>query len=202
MRNHPLLVILMAFTVMGSSRCVTNRVTPDSSMLAIAANDATVIIDGCGQQPMVGSTYCRVTEGNPTAQHKVSIIVPPSKCLSDKSCVSIKVFYADGSPDLGFEVPVGITRQDILWSDLVHRATFEKNDRGQWIVIVDYKWLDQDGREQRTRIEGNLIMRVLSASYVPLHQIKADPAFVWRWVDNGVEYAMTTAGRAYAGTRQ
>lgn len=191
-------ILLSALCLMGLSRCQDGRVKPDVSISAIEANDATVLIDGCGNQPAVGYTYCRVREGDPTTG-TISVVVPPSVCLSKTSCASLQVFFpTGGNLTLGVTVPAGQERVAIAWSDLVKRTNFLKDDRGFWPVLLTWKWLDPNGVEQTTTAEGEIRMRVLGAGYLSLSAVTDSPDFAWRWSDARGHYGVATSGRATA----
>lgn len=168
-----------------------------SPVFAMDANDATAIIEGCGSQPIVGYTYCKVREGDPTTG-TIKIKVPLAAC-ERQSCANVKVFFPDGSPTLGLELPRGETEIEISWKDIVKKDTFEKDARGFWPVLVEWFWVDANGFENRTIVEGEIRMRVLSREYIPLHEIRDAVQFGWRWYDNDGVYRMSTAGRAWAG---
>jgi len=189
-------VPLVAFLGLGASKC-THGVRPDSStVFAAEANDKTVIIEGCGSQPVVGYTYCRMREGGPTSG-KITLIAPPVKCQTEP-CVSFTLFFPDGSPSLGYTLPMGQTRLDVPWRELTKTDTFNKQQRGFWPVVMKWKWLDINGREYESYSEGEIRLRVLSSNYVPLHEIRAVPNFVWAWGEGKNQFRMTTAGRSSA----
>lgn len=189
-------VPLVAIFALGASQCNTVRVD-SSAVFAAEAGDKTVIIEGCGNQPVVGYTYCRVREGDPTTG-KITFIAPPVKC-NTKPCVSFTLFFPDGSPSLGFQLPDNTTRLDVPWSDLTKTIGFNRQQRGFWPVVMRWKWLSAaDGREYESYAEGEIRLRVLSANYLPLNEIHDDPNFAWAWVDGKKHFKMTTAGRAAA----
>jgi hypothetical protein len=173
------------------------RVRPDASAYAADANDATVIIEGCGSQPVVGYTYCRMPEGQDATALTLTLHSPPKiKCVTEP-CVSFTIFYPDGTPSLS--VPASLTGMTTLkWSELVKRGTFQVNDRGFWPVIMEWKYLDLDGVERSSIAEGEIRMRVLKRSYVPLHTATSSPEFAWNWTARGLTMGLATSGRAMA----
>lgn len=186
---------LIAFCAMGASQCA-HTVEPDiSPVFAAEAGDKTVIIEGCGSQPVVGYTYCRMREDVAT-QGKITLIAPPTECPED-SCASFIVYMPDGSPSVGYQLKRGVTRQDVLWKDLVKTDTFQKSQRGFWPVVMRWKWMSAaDGKEYESYAEGEIRLRVMAANYSALNEIHDDPNFVWAWTDGKQHFRMTTAGRA------
>ena len=197
MRTLIFVAALGVFTL-GASRCSKYAVHIDTSpVFAQEANDATVIIEGCGSQPVVGYTYCRVREGDPTSG-TLRLAIPPTACQK-ASCAQVTVFFPDGTPSLGFAVPRGVTHLDLEWKQMVKRPTFEKLDRGFWPILLEWWWIDADGNEHRSVAEGEIRMRVIGTSYVPLHEVEESNEYAWRWQDENGRYRMTTAGRAWSG---
>lgn len=189
-----LMVILAAFCFLGASRCA-NMVRPDSSALAAEMNDATVMIEGCGNQPIVGYTYCRVTEGQSTEGNNLILLSPPTVCKSEP-CVVFNIYMPQGQDDFSVSVPMGQTRTMLPWGKILNRPTFEKGDRGFWGIVMKWKWLDLEGKEYESIAEGEIRMRVLSRDYERLDNGDENSAFVWKWRDLSFNYRMTTAGRA------
>lgn len=180
--------------------CVDPRLKPDESMLAFQAKDHTVFIEGCGNQSIVGFTYCRKKAGD-ASNDSIYLHVPPALCGPEDTspCVRYEIYYPNGEPSFGKEVPRGTTKVQIPWAQLIKRNEFSKGDRGNWSMNVWVKWIDQDEREQESLLNGEIILRVYDADYTPLDAIDGNPNFVWTWVDDGNVFKMTTAGRAYTG---
>jgi hypothetical protein len=193
-----LLITLCAVLLLGMSRCAAVQPDP-SQVFAMEANDATVMISGCGSQPVVGYTYCRVEEGQ-AGDLSLTLHAPPVKCRS-RPCVSFRIFYPSGHPTEGVTVPDGQTAVTIPWKNLLQRDTFGVGDRGFWPVVMEWKWLDAQGNEHTSVAEGEIRLRVLSRGYEPLHEVTDHPAFAWRWTDSGHEFRLSTAGRASVGSR-
>lgn len=187
----------MMLLALGAAQC-SQYVRPDSSsVFAAEAGDKTVIIEGCGFQPVVGYTYCRMRENAPTVG-TFALIAPPTDCNGD-SCVSFTLFMPDGQPSLGYQVPKKTTRLTVPWKDLVKAETFQKSHRGFWPVVMRWKWLSKtDGREYESYAEGEIRLRVLAANYVNLNEIKSDDNYAWSWSEGKQNYRMTTTGRAAA----
>lgn len=197
------LVPFLGIFCLGASECSTPVVQPDSSAYAIESNDPTVIIWGCGSQPVTGFTYCRKREGQ-TTNEGISFVVPPLECGEDV-CAELKIFFPDGSPTLSYLIPKCVdqegkpcgTRKTVSWKEIVKNDTFQRDQRGFWPIIMKFKWIGPDERQHETVIEGEIRLRVLGQSYVPLHEVREDINFVWKWKDYaGHEFRMTTAGRA------
>ncbi len=165
---------------------------------AVVAGDATGLVEGCGAQPIVGFTYCRVVEGD-AAEQKLAFIGPPAKCAREDACVFVKVFTAGGQVAWGGMIKKGETRVEVPWKAVLGGERFEALHKGWWAWNVDVLWTDADGNERRSRAQGDLILRVFPKGYTPLDRVKDDPAFAWIWTDSGREYKMTTGLRAYTG---
>jgi len=194
--------VVLAFLGLGAARCAHPVKVQDGSAMASESNDATVIIEGCGNQAVVGYTYCRVPAGSNAETKVVTLIAPPSDCDDKTSCVSFKVYFPDGSqPAYGIEVPKGQTRVTVAWSKLLNRTTFETADRGFWPVIMTVKWTAPDRQPKQTLVEGELRLRVTNVGYEALNSVEQNENYAWAWNDKQMNYRMTTAGRAYAGKR-
>lgn len=158
--------------------------------------DASAIIEGCGHQPIVGFTYCRVEAGS-SASQMLSFIGPPSKCDQAQGCVYFKVWDGSGQVVWGGSIPKGQTRVSVAWSALLSGASFQVNHRGTWTWNETVYWRDTDGRERISKAQGDLVLRVYQSGYIPLQEVGSDPAFVWTWVDGNCVYKMTSGLRAY-----
>jgi hypothetical protein len=180
------------------------RVSDDAVPAAILSGDATGLVEGCGAQPIVGFTYCRVVEGD-AADQTISFIGPPAQCSDPKACVYIKVFNQAGQIAWGDGIPKGKTRIYVAWRDLLGCApapapcSFEKGHRGTWTFNHEVHSLDQAGHDRVEISQGDIVLRVYSKGYTPLNLVEHDPNFVWEWQDGGFIYRMTAGLRAYVG---
>lgn len=172
----------------------------DESMAAIEAGDYTALVQGCGNQLVPGYTYCRKTEGE--IANDSLIFVGPSNivCSDNESCIHIKIFFPDQTPALGVAIPKGKSQIVVPWQDILKKSTYEITDRGFWPFIYSMKFMDDKGQEQETRTEGEIRMRVLRKSYIPLNDVSSDSNFVWKWKFGSVPVRMTTGGRTYVGS--
>lgn len=171
-------------------------VDPDAVTKSTILNgDATSMVEGCGQQPIVGFTYCRVTEGD-TAAQGLWFIGPPAECNRDQ-CVFIKVYNEQGQVAWGGAIPKGHTRVFVPWSTLVSRATFQVGDRGFWSFNTQVFWLDSNQKENSSTSQGDILLRIYSKGYIPLNAVKDDPNFAWEWSEGGHTYKVTAGLRAY-----
>lgn len=187
---------LALIVTLSLAACKTSPTVVDSSMSAMASGDATALISGCGSQPIVGYAYCRVGEGAATNQQAVTFYGPPASC-KEGPCTSILIFSPTGDPTYSVSIARDKTAVSVPLSDLTHKPAFEKLDRGYWPFVTKTRWTDDQGLEHETTQEGEIRLRVLSASYVPLNEAKDNPAFGWEWVDAGHTFKMSTAGRAH-----
>ena len=60
-------------------------------------------------------------------------------------------------------------------------------------------WIDKEGRGRNSVAQGDVLLRVFRAGYIPLENVREDPNYVWKWHDNGYTYRMTTGLRAFVG---
>lgn len=160
-------------------------------------NDVTGLAEGCGQQPSPLGMFCHVEEGS-AADKVVWFIGPPAQCERE-ACVYIKIINSQGQIVAGPSIPKGKTRVAVPWSTLLSRDTFQIGDRGTWTFITTVYYVDKDGREHKSDSLGDIILRVFRQGYVPLHNVKSDPNFVWTWSEGPVIYRMTSGLRAYVG---
>lgn len=171
--------------------CARGRVTPDLvSESSAMDNDATVVIQGCGNQPIVGFTYCRVAEGDST-DDKIYFLGPPSRCQRE-ACVFMKVYDNQGTQVWGGSVPRGKTQIGVSWRELLSQsqglentqtsqAYFDLSHRGFWSVNQLVYWRDKDGNERQSQAQGDIVLRIYKQSYTPLQEIADDPNFVWKY---------------------
>jgi hypothetical protein len=186
---------------MGATNCAQNRVMSDAQASAIESGDETGLIEGCGQQVTSGLTFCRKQEGD-AGTDAVYFIAPPAKCLGDGPCVSFKIYFPDDTPTYGDTIAQGATRsKPITWATLLHKPTFDLSDRGLWPFSYDVKWIDQNGKEQHSYSDGEIVLRVYKKGYLPLAQVQGDPNFVWSWLENGIPVKMTTGMRVWVGKK-
>lgn len=171
------------------------HVSPDKAMAAIEAGDYTSILSGCGSQPIVGFLYCRVKEGDNTSL-SFDVIGPPAKCKQDK-CVFFKIFNVQGEVAYSGALEKGKTRVTVLWMDLTKEPAFKVGDRGFWTMNHEVHWEDKDGNERVSYSQGEILLRVYKAGYIPLHEAKEDPNYVWTWKDGNRLFRMTTGLRAF-----
>lgn len=194
-----MLIILAASGLcLGAATCSPIRIDP--SVAAVVANDKTAIIEGCGHQPIVGYTYCRVMEGD-ASNVVLKLHLPPAKCRSE-SCASYKFLNQTGDLVFGGTLPKGQTVVVIPWEKLTGKPVFDVNDRGYWAYLYEVYWTGPDGRDYATTAEGEIRMRVHRKDYAPLHAIPGDAAFGWSWIDDGRIFLFSTAGRAYTGLQR
>jgi hypothetical protein len=170
----------------------------DSIIEPLIAGDATGLVEGCGAQPIVGFTYCRVVEGD-AADQALSFIGPPAKCSDPNSCVFVKVFDQSGQGPVGFSIPKGQTRVSVPWKTLLGSDQFQVLHRGFWSFVTEVHWTDADNHDRVSRSKGDIVLRVYKKGYVPLDKVSSDPAFTWQWVDGAYQYKMTSGLRAYIG---
>lgn len=177
----------------GRAASIIDSVTESSVM----DGDATSIIEGCGWQPIVGFTYCRQAEGD-AADKSLWFVGPPAKCGRD-ACVYFKVWNNQGQLVWGGSLAKGKTRIEVPWKTILARDTFELMSRGFWTVNTVVYWTDPDGRERESTSQGDIVLRVHKAAYVPLHTVADDPNYLWTWTEGKRIYKVTSGLRAYVG---
>lgn len=188
------LIAMVFLTFLGASNCGVKRLKPDTGVSAVVAGDSTALVEGCGNQPVAGFTYCRKQEGDATGE-KLWFHAPPAECPGDDPCVSLKI-YRQGEEPLGFVFPQGTVKLGVEWKRLTGKNTFDRLDRGFWPYDYTIRWLGEDKREHVTFVDGEVRLVVFTADYVPLHEARDDPNFAWKWSEGDCLFAMTTGGRA------
>lgn len=158
--------------------------------------DITSMVEGCGNQPFVGGTFCRQTEGD-AAGTSLWLIGPPAKCTKSEGCVYFKIYNNKGSLVFGGVLPPKSTRLEVPWKALLQRDTFEMGDRGFWVLRTEVYWLDEKGFEHEAVSQADIVLRVTRKEYVPLNMVEFDPNFVWEWCENGYQYKVTSGLRAF-----
>ncbi len=194
------IVCIISFLALGVSSCESvQKLLIDPSMAATKANDSTVIVEGCGNQPIVGYTYCRKSVG-PVGKETIRVHVPQGKCQSG-DCTSVQIYFPNGSPTIGRTVPRDKGFVTFSWEEILQKKDFSTNDRGFWTIITITKFVGQDGIEREVAEEGEIRLRVLSRNYVPLISTQSSEYFVWDWLYGNCEMKKTTAGRTFVGCR-
>lgn len=193
-----LILFSLAFLAWCNVSCAANkgRVALDPvTSSTVLDGDATAIVEGCEQQPIVGFTYCRFQEGE-SAYKFLWFIGPPSKC-DREACVYIKVWNGEGNLVWGGSIPKDKTRVSVSWKTLLSAPTFDSGKRGFWTFNEQVYWKDPDGRERVSTAQGDIVVRVYRSGYLPLDKVANDPSYVWKWYDNGFFYQMTSGLRAF-----
>lgn len=158
--------------------------------------DATGIVEGCGNQPIIGFTYCRVTEGD-NASQSIYFMGPPARCDRKEGCVFIKLWNNSGQLVWGDVIPKGSTRVGVPWKVLLSSPTFEIGHRGFWTWNTEVYFKGPDGRERVSKSQGDIVLRAYRKGYAPLHNVEFDPSFVWSWTEGDYLYKMTSGLRAF-----
>ena len=187
-----LLILCDSACAMSRCRVAVDPVTAST----VNDGDATGMVQGCGNQPIVGFTYCRMQEGQSSNQ-MIHFIGLPSKCDQKEACVFIKVFNNQGQVAWGGSIEKGKTQVAIDWSTLVSSPTFQVGHRGFWTWNETVYWKDTDGKERISTAQGDIILHVYRAGYIPLAQVESDSAFVWSWISGNCTFKVTSGLRAF-----
>ena len=200
-----LILLAVIFFMASMESCKSGGYKKDQAMADIGARDTaqvgdtSVPIEGCGNQPIVGYTYCRIT-ANAVMPGSITVSVPPAQCRED-NCVQWKLYRPDGQEHLGGLVPKGQTKVTIPWRQILGRESVTTGDRGFWPIKVWVRWVDEDGRDRESSAEGEVRLRVIQNNYQPLNNVSGDRNFVWIWNEGNTFYRMTTALRTYVGAQ-
>ncbi len=186
--------IVSAALLLVASGCGVSRVKPDQGVSPAAAGDSTAIVEGCGNQPVPGFTYCRFSEGE-LASQSLSFVGPPADCPGE-SCVFVKVFNQAGQLAWGGSIPKGNTRVSIPWKTLLATDRFQLEMRGAWSFVIRVLWRDTNGHDRVSVAKGDVFLRVLPKAYQPLNAVSSDPNFGWEWREGGHRYRMTSSLRS------
>lgn len=167
----------------------------DDSANAAQSNDTSIVIEGCGNQPISGFTYCRKEEGPMEDRDVIAFHVPDSNCERE-SCVTLTVFGPEG-PDRSLFIPKGWKYYALHWSQMTGKEEFSRRDRGFWTIVMDVYWRDNDGDQRRTSLLGEIRLRVLSSNYQSLHNARGEGPYAFKWnVEGPFRVGYTTAGRS------
>jgi hypothetical protein len=191
------------------SGCGSRQFLVDPAAAASTANDLTALADaselqGCGTQLQAGLLFCRIEEFQST-DSEIRFVGPISNCARE-FCVYIRIYFPNGSPSLEIAIPRKQNYVAVSWKQLLGgRSHFLVGDRGFWPFERAVYWRDREGRENITRDDGLIYMRVLRSTvggktYSPLHASQNSPHFVYsaRWL-HGEVFSLTTSGRTYVG---
>lgn len=211
MRELALIGVLAAALILvhALGGCGSRKFLVDPAAAASTANDLTALADasdmeGCGPQLQAGLLFCRIEEFQST-ENEIRFVGPVSNCARE-SCVFIRIYFPDGSPSLELAMLKKQNFVAVKWKDLLGgRSHFLAGDRGFWPFERAVYWRDSSGRENLTRDDGLIYMRVLRSvvgkkTYTPLHTSPNSPHFVYssRW-RHGEHFSLTTSGRTFVG---
>lgn len=223
--NHFGFALIGLTTGLSIQGCATGRVAQDAvTESAVANNDSTAIIQGCGSQPSVGFAWCRKQEGDST-DDTLTFLAPPAKC-NRPNCAFIKIFDNQGDLVYGEPFPKEGSRLDVKWMTILSqkkdKIVIQKNDgapltppsqsvdvfnlsqRGFWSWNLEVYYIGEDGRERSSKAQGDIVLRVYKKNYVPLHAVSDDPNFSWEWTEKNLfsadwDVKYTSSLRAYVG---
>lgn len=205
----PVTFLAVMFSCSSTLAFGKKKITPDPTPTPILSGDATVLIEGCGNQTSVGFAYCRVREGDASdSVHAIQFLGPPAKCRREDGCVFFKVFDNRGQIVWGGSIPKGQTRVKAPWRSLLGcghdgpECLFSALWRGTWAVNQTVYWVDDDGRDRESFATGDIVLRVFKSGYVPLHNSASDPFFAWTWSEGKKTYRITSNLRAFVGVME
>ena len=171
-----------------------SSVVIDRSMGAIDANDTTAIIQGCGNQAIVGYTYCRKSVGDST-QDFLIMIVPQTKC-NKPPCAEYKIFSPDLQPIIGDFFSSTSSTAKVYWNQITGKTTFDQNDLGIFPFEYKIRYLNDQNQEGAFYMQGEIRLRVLASGYQSLEDTVNDSNFTFFNTYNGYQLKATTSGRA------
>lgn len=201
-RRLATLALLALFTLLagGANSCSTAQVREDQHMKTLElrdtlqAGDTTVIMSGCGPQPIVGFCYIRRHAGDATAG-SLRVHAPPAECEGEGACASVRFIRPD-STEFSVDVPRGQAAVEVPWRQILDAPTFDVAQAGSWYLFLRVRWRDQDGRPRVSRAEGEIRFRIVAQQYQPLHESRDSDAYVWNWMDGPYAMRATSALRA------
>jgi hypothetical protein len=188
------IVLLLLFLTVSCDTLVI-----DNGVSAVVGKDSTGPIRACGNQPIVGYTYCRKKEGS-AAGDRLWFYGPKTNC-ERQACVYFKIYFPDGTPSYEGSIPKNETKAFVLWSDLIKSDTFVIGDRGFWPYVYTVYWNDDNGNERSSRSDGDIRLRVYHKDYEPLHNSTDNPNFTFEWTDDGHVFKVTTGLRMFIGEK-
>lgn len=206
MKNKKLLPLGL---IVGLVACaIPGAVKMDSVMAQIqmrdtvTAGDTSLIVSGCGAQPISGFTYCRVPDGDATASRQVTIHLPPAQCMpvdrgGPATCITLYALAPNGH-EVSFDVPRNSTTLTKTLGELLGSETFHIADRGLINLLAEIRWVDPDGNARVSFAEGEIRVRVLAADYEAARATSFSDNVVWRWQSENHQMEMTAAGRSKA----
>lgn len=167
---------------------------------ATQAGDTTLIVSGCGHQPIQGFTYCRVPEGDATAGFRVSIHMPLAQCMPEdrggpRACITLYVLGPNGF-ETSFDVPRGTLVLEKTLGELLGTQTFTRFDRGLVNLLAEIRWVDPEGNQRVSYAEGEVRVRVMARSYDTQKNLRFSENVVWRWQKDNAQFEMTSGTRS------
>ena len=206
MKNKKLLPLGL---IVGLIACaIPGAVKMDSVMAQIqmrdtvTAGDTSLIVSGCGAQPISGFTYCRVTEGAQTASLPITIHLPSVQCMpvdrgGPATCITLYALAPNGH-EVSWDVPRNSTTLTKTLAELLGTATFQRFDRGLINLLAEVRWLDPEGNIRVSFAEGEIRVRVLAGDYEAARTRSFSDNVVWRWQAENTQMEMTAALRSKA----
>jgi hypothetical protein len=183
-----ILVLVLFF----STSC--SNVVIDSSVGAVESNDTTATVQGCGNPPIAGYTYCRKSVGDATNDFIV-FVAPVTKCNAPP-CAEWKIFDADLQPIAGDFFSATTSTAKVYWSTITGKSTFDQNDLGIFPFEFKIRYLNNQDQEGSFFVQGEIRLRVLATKYISLDNTPNDSNFTFFNTYNGYQVKMTTAGRS------
>ena len=166
----------------------------DLPISLLEAQEPTLLIEGCGNRPASGYTYCRLVEGSIESQ-KIMFHFPPVTCGSDK-CIHLKIINAHGLAVIGLSLNKMETRLDVSWEKLLERKIVQSGDRGIWIALAEIRFTE-GSQIKKITLEGEIRVRVLPMGYLSLSTIENDSSYYWEWNDKNNLFKMNKGGQTF-----
>ena len=168
----------------------------------VTAGDTTLLVSGCGTQPISGFTYCRVPDGDSTASREITIHLPNVQCMpvdrgGPATCVTLYALAPNGH-EVSWDVPRGTTSWKKSLGEILGTETFHIADRGLVNLLAEIRWLDPEGNQRVSFAEGEIRVRVMARNYEALRNTSFSDNVVWRWQQDNTQLEMTAAARSKA----
>ena len=184
----------------------TNTPKVLDSQNAVAANDLTTLISGCGVNPIgIGYIACRLPEGTKTKESFLFIHAPPQIQCDESACVHFKIFIPqeEGRNTFEGEIHSGESFTKVSWFDLTDKETLDLSDRGLYAISVALKYKAPSGETLKTYSDGYIFMHVPRKDNTSLIEASEDENYVWTWkAPTGQTVKMTTGARVYVSPFQ
>jgi len=182
--------IILGLVLVG---CAQKAKIIDTKPPAKEGPELTVFFSGCGLISK-GYLFCQIQDETDQSL-EISLIFPKMDC-ERQSCIVVQIIGKKGNLGPTLSLKKNQTVLNLKVSDLVGSfGPFSKNDAGEYPIVAEAFYLDNDGNEKVLRMQGLVRLWWLNRTYVAM--ACDDPDFEWATpVVKNCKGQLSTGGRS------